>query len=101
MFFVHQLLQLAIHWFYLHIYGVNVEFLHVKLLCPVIIILVLIEWLHNYLQYINVELHQSIYICSNRPKRPIESFTEFTEPESDIQINRQFMQGHNRLVGRI
>nr|XP_022315324.1 polycomb protein suz12-like isoform X2 [Crassostrea virginica] len=32
-----------------------------------------------------------------RPKRPTESFTEFTEPESDIQINRQFMQGHNRL----
>ncbi|XP_062581731.1 polycomb protein suz12-like [Saccostrea cucullata] len=32
-----------------------------------------------------------------RPKRPAQSLTEFMEPENDIQINRQFMQGHNRL----
>lgn len=32
-----------------------------------------------------------------RPKRPAQSFTEFMEAENDIQINRQFMQGHNRL----
>lgn len=31
-----------------------------------------------------------------RPKRPAQSFTEFMEAENDIQINRQFMQGHNR-----
>ncbi|KAJ8319228.1 hypothetical protein KUTeg_004319 [Tegillarca granosa] len=36
-----------------------------------------------------------LFYC--RPKRPECTLLEFMEPENDTQINRQFMQGHNRL----
>ncbi|XP_046581921.1 polycomb protein SUZ12-like isoform X2 [Haliotis rubra] len=37
------------------------------------------------------------HVIVYRPKSPEASLTEFMEPENDIQINRQFVQGHNRL----
>ena len=33
-----------------------------------------------------------------RPKRPPHSLSEFYEPESEVSINRQIVQGHNRYV---
>lgn len=37
------------------------------------------------------------HVIVYRPKRPDPSLSEFMEPETDNQINRQFIQGHNRL----
>ncbi|XP_025103313.1 polycomb protein suz12-B-like isoform X1 [Pomacea canaliculata] len=37
------------------------------------------------------------HVIVYRPKRPAPSLNEFMEPESDSSINRQLVQGHNRL----
>ncbi|CAI9716567.1 Hypothetical predicted protein [Octopus vulgaris] len=37
------------------------------------------------------------HVIVYRPKRPDPLLSEFMEPETDNQINRQFIQGHNRL----
>ncbi|KAK7112534.1 polycomb protein suz12-like isoform X2 [Littorina saxatilis] len=37
------------------------------------------------------------HVIVYRPKRPGASLTEFLEPETDGTINRQIVQGHNRL----
>ncbi|XP_076459163.1 polycomb protein suz12-like [Babylonia areolata] len=37
------------------------------------------------------------HVIVYRPKRPLPSLTEFYEPETDGTINRQIIQGHNRL----
>ncbi|KAL8584925.1 hypothetical protein ACOMHN_043562 [Nucella lapillus] len=37
------------------------------------------------------------HVIVYRPKRPPPSLTEFLEPETDGTINRQIIQGHNRL----
>ncbi|XP_041362873.1 polycomb protein suz12-like [Gigantopelta aegis] len=40
------------------------------------------------------------HILVYRPKRPEPSLAEFLEPENESKINRQFVQGHNRLYYR-
>lgn len=37
------------------------------------------------------------HVIVYRPKRPVPSLNEFLEPETDSTINRQIVQGHNRL----
>ncbi|KAK7506587.1 hypothetical protein BaRGS_00002062 [Batillaria attramentaria] len=37
------------------------------------------------------------HVIVYRPKRPVPSLSEFMEPETDSTINRQIVQGHNRL----
>ncbi|KAK3091279.1 hypothetical protein FSP39_018564 [Pinctada imbricata] len=37
------------------------------------------------------------HILVYRPKRPESSLSEFMEQENDMQTNKQFVQGHNRL----